>query len=125
MKELQNSLHLTCLFIGYDLAIIDHVSDQVGVMYPGRLCEVAPKRSLFNNPRPPYTRLLLDTLPDLRLQKRGRQPMEGEVPNPINSPPGCAFHPRCPNVHDRCRKEAPALLKSGDSFVACHRVNRK
>jgi len=123
MKELQDSLHLTYLFISHDLAIIDHISDHIGVMYLGRLCEVAPKRALFNSPRHPYTRLLLDTIPDLSLQKRGRQPMEGEVPNPINPPPGCAFHPRCPNVDERCRAEAPILIKAGDSLVACHRVN--
>ncbi len=122
MKELQDSLHLTYLFISHDLAIIDHISDQVGVMYLGRLCEVAPKRALFSNPRHPYTRLLLDTIPDLSLQKRGRQPMEGEVPNPINPPPGCAFHPRCPSVQDRCRMEAPVLVKSGESWVACHKT---
>ena len=122
MKELQNSLHLTYLFISHDLAIIDHISDHIGVMYLGRLCEVAPKRALFNNPRHPYTRLLLDTIPDLSLQKRGRQPLEGEVPSPINPPPGCAFHPRCPEVNKRCRAEAPVLVKSGDSYVACHKA---
>jgi peptide/nickel transport system ATP-binding protein len=122
MKELQDSLHLTYLFISHDLAIIDHISDHIGVMCLGRLCEVAPKRTLFSNPRHPYTRLLLDTIPDLSLQKRGRQPMEGEVPNPINPPPGCAFHPRCPNVHARCRAAAPVLVKSGDSYVACHKA---
>ena len=122
MKELQNSLHLTYLFISHDLAIIDHISDQVGVMNLGRLCEVAPKRALFSNPQHPYTRLLFDTIPDLSLQKRGRQPMEGEVPNPINPPPGCAFHPRCPKAHERCRAEAPVLVKSDDSYVACHRA---
>jgi peptide/nickel transport system ATP-binding protein len=122
MKELQDSLHLTYLFISHDLAIIDHISDHIGVMYLGRLCEVAPKQALFNNPRHPYTRLLLDTIPDLSLQKRGRQPMEGEVPNPINPPPGCAFHPRCPDVCERCRAEAPVLMKSGDSYISCHRA---
>ncbi len=122
MKELQDSLHLTYMFISHDLAIIDHISDHIGVMYLGRLCEVAPKKALFSGPRHPYTRLLLDTIPDLSLQKRGRQPMEGEVPNPINPPPGCAFHPRCPNVHERCRAEAPVLMKSGDSYVACHKA---
>jgi peptide/nickel transport system ATP-binding protein len=66
--------------------------------------------------------LLLDTIPDLSLQKRGRQPMEGEVPNPINPPLGCAFHPRCPDVNKRCRAEAPVLVKSGDSHVACHKA---
>ena len=120
MKELQKELGLTYMFISHDLAIIDHVSDHIGVMYLGRLCEVAPKRSLFMNPRHPYTRLLLETIPDLTLQKRGRQPMEGEVPNPIHPPPGCAFHPRCPVVSDRCRVDRPILHPLEDSLVACH-----
>jgi peptide/nickel transport system ATP-binding protein len=122
MKELQDALRLTYLFISHDLAIIDHVSDHIGVMYLGRLCEVAPKRSLFINPQHPYTRLLLDTIPDLSMQKRGRKPMEGEVPSPIHPPPGCAFHPRCPAAEDRCRVEKPKPRLSGDSLVACHAV---
>jgi len=122
MKELQEALGLTYLFISHDLAVIDHVSDHIGVMYLGRLCEVAPKRSVFLNPWHPYTRLLLETIPDLTLQKRGRQPMEGEVPNPIHPPSGCAFHPRCPSVGDRCRTEIPLPKPSKDSIVACHAV---
>ena len=122
MKELQKALGLTYLFISHDLALIDHVSDHIGVMYLGRLCEVAPKRSLFANPRHPYTRLLLETIPDLTLQKRGRQPMEGEVPNPIHPPSGCAFHPRCPDASGRCRVDRPTLHPLEDSLVACHSV---
>jgi peptide/nickel transport system ATP-binding protein len=122
MKELQKELGLTYMFISHDLAIIDHVSDHIGVMYLGRLCEVAPKRSLFMNPRHPYTRLLLETIPDLSLQKRGRQPMEGEVPNPIHPPSGCAFHPRCFAAGERCRVEKPMPRSSKDSIVACHAV---
>lgn len=122
MKELQKDLGLTYLFISHDLALIDHVSDEIGVMYLGRLCEVAPKRALFMNPRHPYTRLLLETIPDLTLKKRGRQPMEGEVPNPIHPPPGCAFHPRCPEASERCRVDRPILQPVGDSLVACHSV---
>ncbi len=122
MKELQKALGLTYLFISHDLALIDHVSDHIGVMYLGRLCEVAPKRSLFLNPRHPYTRLLLETIPDLTLEKRGQQPMEGEVPNPIHPPPGCAFHPRCPVAEDRCRVDRPILRPLEESRVACHLV---
>ncbi len=122
MKELQRRLGLTYLFISHNLAVIHHVSDQVGVMYLGRLCEVAAKRTLFNRPQHPYTRLLLDTVPNLDLTNRQRQPVAGEVPNPINPPPGCAFHPRCPKAFDRCSIEAPQLRSSEETMVACHAV---
>jgi peptide/nickel transport system ATP-binding protein len=122
MKELQRRLGLTYLFISHNLAVVNHISDHVGVMYLGRLCEVAPKRTLFNQPQHPYTRLLLDTIPDLELSGRRRQPVTGEVPNPIHPPSGCAFHPRCPSVKDRCRTEKPVPKPSEDSIVACHAV---
>ena len=122
MKELQRRLGLTYLFISHNLAVIHHVSDQVGVMYLGRLCEVAAKRTLFNRPQHPYTRLLLDTIPDLNMTNRQRQPVGGEVPNPINPPPGCAFHPRCPKAFDRCSIEAPQLRSVRGTLVACHAV---
>jgi peptide/nickel transport system ATP-binding protein len=91
-------------------------------MYLGRLCEVAPKRILFSQPQHPYTRLLLDTIPDLNLSGRRRQPVTGEVPNPIHPPSGCAFHPRCPAAYDRCQMEAPLPRSSKESLVACHAV---
>jgi peptide/nickel transport system ATP-binding protein len=122
MKELQTRLGLTYLFISHNLAVVHHISDHVGVMYLGRLCEVAPKRVLFNQPRHPYTRLLLDTIPDLNLSGRRRQPVTGEVPNPINPPSGCAFHPRCPAAADRCRVETPNPKSFQESLVACHAV---
>ena len=122
MKELQRRLSLTYLFISHNLAVIHHVSDHVGVMYLGRLCEVADKRTLFRQPRHPYTRLLLDTVPDLDITGRQRQPVGGEVPSPINPPPGCAFHPRCPEAYDRCAIEAPHLISSKGALVACHAV---
>ena len=122
MKELQNRLGLTYLFISHNLAVVHHISDHVGVMYLGRLCEVAPKRVLFNQPQHPYTRLLLDTIPDLDLSGRRRQPVTGEVPNPINPPSGCAFHPRCFAAGERCRVETPNPKSSRDSLVACHAV---
>jgi peptide/nickel transport system ATP-binding protein len=120
MKKLQHRLALTYLFISHNLAVIHHVSDHVGVMYLGRLCEVADKRTLFNRSRHPYTRLLLDTVPDLDITGRQRQPVGGEVPNPINPPSGCAFHPRCPEAYDRCSIEAPRLKSSRGTLVACH-----
>jgi peptide/nickel transport system ATP-binding protein len=122
MKELQRRLGLTYLFISHNLAVVNHISDHVGVMYLGRLCEVAPKRILFNQPQHPYTRLLLDTIPDLSISGRRRQPVTGEVPNPIHPPSGCAFHPRCPSAYDRCRIEKPNPKFAKDNLVACHAV---
>ena len=121
-KDLQRRLGLTYLFISHNLAVVHHISDHVGVMYLGHLCEVAPKHILFSKPQHPYTRMLLDTIPDLSLANRDRQPVTGEVPNPINPPSGCAFHPRCPAMHARCQNELPRLEPSGESMVACHAV---
>jgi peptide/nickel transport system ATP-binding protein len=122
MKQLQRDLGLTYLFISHDLAVVYHMADHVGVMYLGRLAEVADSQSLFTRPRHPYTRLLLDALPDLENVGRERTPVAGEVPNPISPPPGCGFHPRCPFANERCRSERPELRAVGDGFVSCHAV---
>jgi peptide/nickel transport system ATP-binding protein len=122
MKDLQRRLGLTYLFISHNLAVVEHMADHVGVMYLGRLCEVAPARELFNNPRHPYTRLLLETIPDLKMDGHERVPLSGEVPSPLDPPAGCAFHPRCPWAFDRCRRERPELLASGVAHAACHAV---
>ncbi|MBA4262672.1 MAG: ABC transporter ATP-binding protein, partial [Comamonadaceae bacterium] len=98
MKDLQRQQGLTYLFISHNLAVVRHVSDQVGVMYLGRLVELAPKHTLFDSPRHPYTRMLLDAIPKMHDTGRARTPVQGEVPNPLNPPPGCAFNPRCPHV---------------------------
>ncbi len=122
MKDLQRRLGLTYLFISHNLAVVEHMADQVGVMYLGRLCEVSPALELFTNPRHPYTRLLLETIPDLKMDGRERLPLSGEVPSPLDPPRGCAFHPRCPWAFDRCRRERPELLASGAAQAACHAV---
>jgi peptide/nickel transport system ATP-binding protein len=122
MKDLQRALGLTYLFISHNLAVVYHVSTRVGVMYLGRLVEVADTATLFGAPRHPYTRLLLDTIPDLSLARRQREPVAGEVPNPIDPPAGCAFHPRCPFANERCRSERPELRADGATLVACHGV---
>jgi len=122
MKDLQRRFGLTYLFISHDLAVVYHISDEVGVMYLGRLCEVAETRTLFSRPRHPYTRFLMDAIPDLEMTGRARIPVGGEVPSPINPPSGCAFHPRCPFANDRCKTERPELLPSGEARVACHGV---
>jgi peptide/nickel transport system ATP-binding protein len=123
MREIQRADGLTYLFISHNLAVVHHVSDRVGVMYLGRIVELAPKRTLFATPRHPYTRMLLDAIPDMRMTGKARTPVAGEVPNPLNPPPGCTFHPRCPLADDRCRTERPMLRRLADGAqVACHAV---
>ena len=122
MKDLQRARGLTYLFISHNLAVVRHVSDQVGVMYLGRLVELADKADLFARPRHPYTRMLLDAIPDIHMSGRARTPVQGEVPNPLNPPSGCAFHPRCPHANVRCAAERPALKTLQGIQVACHAV---
>ncbi|GHC56996.1 ABC transporter ATP-binding protein [Alcaligenes pakistanensis] len=122
MKDLQRELGLTYLFISHNLAVVHHVADRVGVMYLGRIVEIAPRDDLFAQPRHPYTRMLLGAIPDMSGAGKSRIPVAGEVPNPLNPPSGCTFHPRCPLANDRCRREAPALLKINEHEVACHAV---
>ncbi len=120
MKDLQREHGLTYLFISHNLAVVRHVSDRVGVMYLGRLVELAGKNDLFDTPRHPYTRMLLDAIPKMHDTGRARTPVSGEVPNPLNPPEGCAFNPRCPHANARCRVERPALLATNGALVACH-----
>jgi peptide/nickel transport system ATP-binding protein len=122
MRDLQAEFGLTYLFISHNLAVVRHMSDAIGVMYLGRIVETAPAETVFRSPRHPYTRLLMDALPDIGMTGRMRTPVGGEVPNPINPPAGCHFHPRCPLVNDRCRRESPALLHAAGTQVACHAV---
>lgn len=122
MKDLQRARGLTYLFISHNLAVVRHVSDHVGVMYLGRLVELADRQSLFSSPRHPYTRMLLDAIPDIGMTGRARTPVQGEVPNPLNPPSGCAFHPRCPHANVRCSNERPELLPFKGIQVACHGV---
>ena len=122
MKDLQRERGLTYLFISHNLAVVRHVSDQVGVMYLGRLVELADKALLFAQPRHPYTRMLLDAIPDIHMSGRARTPVQGEVPNPLNPPSGCAFHPRCPHANARCAAERPPLGDFQGVRVACHAV---
>ncbi|WP_037300392.1 ABC transporter ATP-binding protein [Rubritepida flocculans] len=122
MKELQARLGLTYLFISHNLAVVRQVSDRIGVMYLGRLVELAPAETLFTTPRHPYTRALMEAIPDLEMTGRARTPVGGEVPSPISPPSGCAFHPRCPLANARCKAEAPRMLPAGEAQVACHAV---
>ncbi len=116
MRDLQEKLGLTYLLITHNLAVVRHMATRVGVMYLGRLVEIAPTAELFAKPRHPYTRMLLDAVPDLSMSGRARTPVGGEVPNPIDPPPGCPFHPRCPRAIARCRSQVPQFVDD----VACH-----
>ena len=120
MKDLQRELGLTYLFISHNLAVVHHVADRVGVMYLGRIVEIAERDELFAHPRHPYTRMLLSAIPDIEGKGRSRTPVAGEVPNPLNPPSGCTFHPRCPQAREQCRRESPALITIGGIQVACH-----
>jgi len=121
MKDLQRELGLTYLFISHNLAVVYYISDRVGVMYLGKLVEIADVKTLFSRPVHPYTRMLLDAIPDLEMSGRPRTPVAGEVPNPIDPPSGCTFHPRCPFANDRCKAEAPRAIRAKTgAMVACH-----
>jgi len=125
MRDLQQRLQLTYLFISHNLAVVRHMSDQLGVMYLGRIVECGPGEDIFVRPLHPYTRLLLDAIPDLEMTGRTRVAVGGEVPSPIAPPPGCPFHPRCPLAHDRCRVEKPGYTRIGAVSVACHAVEEQ
>jgi peptide/nickel transport system ATP-binding protein len=125
MLELQQRLGLTYLFISHNLAVVAHIADRVGVMYLGRLVELADVGTLFERPRHPYTRMLLDAIPDLLMSGKPRTPVAGEVPNPLAPPSGCAFNPRCPHANDRCRTECPEPRDDERGQVACFAVDEK
>ena len=121
MRDLQDRLGLTYLFISHNLAVVRHMATRIGVMYLGRVVEIGGGRELFLAPRHPYTRMLLDAVPDIGLTGRQRTPVSGEIPNPIDPPSGCTFHPRCAFSNQRCRAETPELIQG----VACHAVQEK
>ena len=126
MRDLQDEFGLTYMFISHDLSVVRHMANRIGVLYLGRLTEVADGKRLFTEPRHPYSQMLLDAVPDLEMSGRRRKRVEGEIPNPIDPPPGCAFHPRCPHANDRCKRELPQLVRAGASSdasdVACFAV---
>ena len=122
LKSLQDEMGLTFLFISHDLSVVAHICDHVAVMYLGSLVESAPTRKLFANPSHPYTKALLSAIPSLDPDDSGKaQKLEGEIPSPVNPPPGCKFHTRCPVAEARCRTEVPEWRKLSDGHsVACH-----
>jgi peptide/nickel transport system ATP-binding protein len=124
MKDLQERLGLTYLFISHNLAVVGHFADRVGVMYLGRLVEIGPAAEIFRAPKHPYTRLLIETVPVLKAGGIQREPVAGEVPSPTAPPSGCAFNPRCAWATDRCRRERPSLA-GAEWAVACHAVEER
>jgi peptide/nickel transport system ATP-binding protein len=119
--DLRQAYDLTYLFISHDLGVVQHISDRIVIMYLGRVVEAAPTGDLFSTPNHPYTQALLAEVPRISLTKRDFQPIKGEMPSPLDPPPGCHFHPRCPHAIARCRSEAPVLKEiAPERMSACH-----
>ena len=119
MRDLQERFELTYLLISHDLAVVRYMADRIAVMYLGKVVEIGDGRELFRAPRHPYTQMLLEAVPDVSTRERPGTEIAGEIPNPIDPPRGCAFHPRCPLAFDRCRREVPPLVDG----VACHAIH--
>jgi oligopeptide transport system ATP-binding protein len=122
LEDLQAKMGLTYLFIAHDLSVVEHISNRVAVMYLGRVVEIAPSRDLYTRPKHPYTEALLSAvpIPDPKAKKQ-RIVLTGDVPNPVNRPSGCHFHPRCPKATERCKVEEPVLKAVGTQHqAACH-----
>ncbi len=122
MRDLQDEFGLTYLFISHDLSVVRHMATRIGVLYLGKLVEVADGKGLFKNPQHPYTKMLLDAVPDLEMTGRQRKKVEGEIPNPIDPPTGCAFHPRCAFATTRCKTETPVLEETQTGEAACFEI---
>jgi peptide/nickel transport system ATP-binding protein len=119
-QDLRRDLDLTYLFISHDLGVVEHIADRVVVMYLGRIVESAPTEALFDSPRHPYTQALLDQVPRLDGGRQAFRTVKGEIPSPLNPPPGCHFHPRCPMAGPRCSREVPRTITEGGHTTACH-----
>ena len=123
LMDLQDEFQLSYLFISHDLAVVEHISHQVAVMYLGRIVEMTDKETLFDMPLHPYSEALLSAvpIPNAKARSRKRMILQGDVPSPINPPPGCHFHSRCPYAMPRCQSEEPALREVQPGHVAaCH-----
>jgi oligopeptide/dipeptide ABC transporter ATP-binding protein len=126
LKALQKELNLTYLFISHDLSVVAHTCDEVAVMYLGRIVEHAPTRELFSNPKHPYTKALLSSIPSIDPDKQNKAiELKGEIPSSMNPPSGCVFHTRCQYVNENCKKTVPQLekLNGSDHQVSCLRIN--
>jgi oligopeptide transport system ATP-binding protein len=122
LVRLQDELQLSYLFVSHDLAVVEHISDRVAIMYLGKIVEIAPGQSIYNDPRHPYTQALLTAIPipDPKSRLR-RTPLQGDIPNPANPPSGCTFRTRCPLAENICSQEVPEMKKVGEEhYAACH-----
>nr|WP_287410484.1 oligopeptide/dipeptide ABC transporter ATP-binding protein [Pseudodesulfovibrio sp.] len=123
LMDAQDQRGLTYLFISHDLSVVEHISSRVAVMYLGCVCELAPAKELFSNPRHPYTQALLSAIPKIGGTAGGHVKLSGDVPTPINLPTGCVFNGRCPHANERCMREIPKQeILANDVSVACHAV---
>lgn len=122
LRDLQQKFELTYLFISHNIAVTGFMSKRIGVMYLGQLVEIGPSREIVNQPLHPYTKALINAVPEPDPKvKSGKRSLSGDVPSPIDRPPGCPFHPRCPIAQERCKKEGPRLRELGpDHLAACH-----
>ena len=120
MSDLKDQFGLTYIFISHDLTVVRHMADTIGVLYLGRLVEETDPETLFQSPRHPYSQMLLAAAPKMDGFGREVEPPKGEIPDPINPPKGCAFHPRCPIATEICTRERPELRQVGTARVACH-----
>ena len=122
LVKLQDEFHLSYLFISHDLAVVEHISDRVAIMYLGKIVEIAPSKNIYSEPRHPYTKALLSAIPIPNPKSsEQRTILKGDIPNPANPPSGCAFRTRCPQAEKNCGEQIPAMIKIGhDHFAACH-----
>ena len=121
LMDIQEQMHLSLIFISHDLSVVKHLSDRVLVMYLGKVAEIGARNDVFQNPMHPYTKALLESRPQiLKGKKIQHRSLKGELPSPMNPPPGCIFHLRCPKATDICRKKIPSLRQIGHQKVACH-----
>ncbi len=123
LMDLQQETGVAYIFVSHNLAVVEHIADEVLVMYLGRVVEQGPKRMIFDSPRHPYTQALLSATPRVDVvQRKARFIARGELPSPLDPPPGCAFHRRCPHTIDRCKQQVPELRMIGSHLAACHRA---
>jgi len=123
LLKLQQDMELSYLFISHDLSVVRHIADRVMVIYLGKIVEYGTRHDVFSNPKHPYTQTLIASSPSIHFQDKGKiSAIRGEIPSPMNPPPGCSFHKRCPLAEQRCMDEEPKLRKFGDRWVSCHLV---